>query len=115
MTKQELKKYVEEYEIDYDYEKAYCDIRNACIDYENDSQDWNIDYAFEEFVDEDLLNYLVKYKIDNEGLWSVVNLVSDINNYNGIYRVDAYGYGYDITRKDLEDLKEDILDRLKED
>lgn len=39
MTKQELKKYVEEYEIDYDYEKAYCDIRNACIDYENDSQD----------------------------------------------------------------------------
>ena len=56
---------------------------------------------------------MVKYKIDNEGLWSVVNLLSDINRYEGVYRIDVYGYGYDVTKEDLEDLKEDILDRLE--
>lgn len=56
---------------------------------------------------------LVKYKIDNEGLWSVINLLSNIKNYDGIYKIDAYGYGYDIDKEDLEILKEEILDNLK--
>lgn len=33
---------------------------------------------------------------------------------NGIYKIDAYGYGYDVTPSDLEDIKEQILDRIDE-
>lgn len=112
MTKKELKKKIEEIEIGYDLEQAYCDLRNAVIDYENETQDWSLDYAFDEFIDEELLKDLVKYKIDEEGLWSVINLLDGISNYNGIYRIDAYGYGHDIDKDDLECLKEDILDRI---
>lgn len=112
MKKEDLKKKIEEIEITYDYEQTYCDLRNAVIDYENETQDWSLDYAFDEFIDEELLKDLVKYKIDEEGLWSVVNLLDDISNYDGIYRIDAYGYGHDIDKDDLETLKEDILDRI---
>ena len=114
MNKEGLKKKIEEIEITYDYEQTYCNLRNAVIDYENETQDWDLDYAFDEFVDEEILKEMVKYKIDNEGLWSVINLLSDINYYNGIYRIDAYGYGHDIVKEDLETLKEDILDRIGE-
>lgn len=110
--KEKLRKKIEEIEITYDYESTYCDLRNACIDYMNETQDWDLDYAFDEFVDEEILKEMVKYKIDNEGLWSVVNLLSNINRYEGIYRIDVYGYGYDIDKEDLETLKEDILDRI---
>lgn len=112
MKKEDLKKKIEEIEITYDYEQTYCDLRNACIDYMNETQDWSLDYAFDEFIDEELLKDLVKYKIDEEGLWSVLNLLDDISNYNGIYRIDAYGYGHDVDKDDLECLKEDILDRI---
>ena len=66
----------------------------------------------DEFVDEEILKDMVKYKIDNEGLWSVVNLLSNVSRYEGVYRIDVYGYGYDIDKEDLECLKEDILDRI---
>ena len=112
MTKKELKKKIEEIEITYDYEETYCNLRNACIDYMNETQDFDLEYAFDEYVDEEILKDLVKYKIDNEGLWSVVNLLSEISNYDGIYRIDVYGYGHNIDKEDLETLKEDILDRI---
>ena len=112
MNKKDLKKKIEEIEINYNFEQVYCDLRNACIDYMNETQDWDLDYAFDEFVDEEILKEMVKYKIDKEGLWSVVNLLAGISNYNGIYRIDAYGYGHDIDKDDLECLKEDILDRI---
>ena len=115
MNKKDLKKKIEEIEINYDFEQVYCDLRNAVIDYENETQYWDLDYAFDEFIDEELLKDLVKYKIDKEGLWSVINLLDDISRYNGIYRIDAYGYGHDINKEDLECLKEDILDRIGDD
>lgn len=113
MNKKDLIKKIEEIEITFDFEQTYYNLHNACIDYMNETQNWNLDYLFEEFIDEELLKDMVKYKIDKEGLWSVINLLSEINNYNGIYRIDVYGYGHDIEKEDLELLKEDILDDLK--
>lgn len=115
MNKKDLIKKIKEIEITYDYEETYCNLINTCIDYMNETQEWDLEYAFEDFVDEEVLKEMVKYKIDNEGLWSVINLLSGIEHYDGIYRIDAYGYGYDIDKDDLELLKQDILERLEED
>lgn len=114
MKLEDLKKKIEEIEINYDYDSVYCDLRNATIDYMNETQDWDFDYLFEEYTDEEILTEMVKYKIDNEGLWSVQNLLMDINNYEGMYKIDAYGYGHDIDIDDLKDLKQNILDMIEE-
>ncbi len=114
MKLEDLKKKIEEIEINYDYDSVYCDLRNTTIDYMNETQDWDFDYLFEEYTDEEILTEMVKYKIDNEGLWSVQNLLSDINNYEGIYKIDAYGYGHDIDIDDLKDLKQNILNMIEE-
>ena len=113
MKKEELIKKIKEIEITYDYEETYSNLYNAVIDYMNETQDWNLEYLFEDFVDEEIIEQMVKYKIDNEGLWSVQNLLDDIERYNGIYKIDAYGYGHDINKDDLELLKDEILDNLE--
>lgn len=64
--KEELRKKIEEIEITYDYESTYCDLRNACIDYMNETQDWDLDYVFEDFVDEEILKEDILDRIGDE-------------------------------------------------
>lgn len=112
MKLEDLKKKIEEIEITYDYDSVYCDLRNTTIDYMNETQDWDFDYLFEDYVDEDILREMVSYKIKDEGLWSVQNLLNDIKNYEGYYKIDVYGYGHDVDIDDLKDLKQEILDKI---
>ena len=106
----ELKERVESIEISYDYEQTYCDLINATIDYQNDTQDWDFEYVFDEYVDDYTLKDLVDYNLKEHGIWAVRNLLSDIKDECGIYRIDAYGYGSDISYEDLEEIKEEILE-----
>ena len=107
---EKLKKEIEEIQITYDYEETYCNLINATIDYQNETQDWNFEYIFEEYIDDELLKYQVEYNLKEFGVWAVRNLLDDIKDECGVYKVDAYGYGHDITEEDLKDIKEQILD-----
>lgn len=114
-----LKEDIENIEISYDYEKTYCELRNATIDYQNDTQDFIFDYTFDEYVDDEILEQLVEYNLTEHGIWAVRNLLSDINYLDdNVYKVDAYGYGHNIDIDDLKSLKENIIfeidHRLKE-
>ena len=111
---EQLKQEVEAIEIGYDLERAYCDLINATIDYQNDTQTWKFEGIFEEYIDDEILKYQVEYNLKEFGVWAVRNLLDDIKEECGVYRVDAYGYGHDITQADLEDIKEQILDTIKE-
>ena len=111
---EKLKKEIEQIDITYDYEETYCNLINATINYQNETQDWCFEYIFEDYVNEDIITEMIKYKIDNEGLWSVQNLLSGIDRYDGIYYIDAYGYGHDIDKEDLECIKQQILDKIEE-
>ena len=106
---QELKKELEDIEITYDYEATFCKLKNATIDFMNDTQEFFLEGFFEDYFDEETLSYLVKYNLEEHGLWAVQNLLSDIKQYEGIYMVDAYGYGHDVTYNDLEDLKSELI------
>lgn len=106
----QLKKEIENIEITYDIASNYADLRNATIDFQNETQEWLFENVFDEYIDEWLLADMVKYKIDNEGLRSVQNLLSDISNYEGIYYVDVYGYGHDVEQEGIESIKCEILD-----
>jgi len=109
---EELRKQVENIEISYDLESTYCDLINATIDYQNETQDWEFDYIFESYIDDFVLVNLVKDNLERFGIWAVRNLLNDIKNENGIYKIDEYGYGHDVTSSDLEDIKKQILDEI---
>lgn len=111
---EELKKQVENIEIGYDLESVYCNLINATIDYQNDTQTWDFEYIFEEYIDDEQLKYQIEYNLKEFGVWAVRNLLDDIKDENGIYKIDVYGYGHDITSSDLEDIKEEILDKIND-
>ena len=106
----QLREEIEKIDITYDYEETYCNLLNATIDYQNETQTWDFECIFEEFVDEETLKYKIEYDLKNNGVWAVKNLLNDISDEWAIYRIDAYGYGHDITKEDLEDIKEQILE-----
>lgn len=110
----ELKEKIENIGITYEIESVYCDLRNATIDYQNDTQDWDFDELFEEYIDDWLLQDMVQYKLKNEGIWSIKNLLSDIDDETGVYKVDCYGYGYSVDTDELEELKNNILDLIND-
>lgn len=105
----QLREEIEKIDITYDYEETYCNLLNATIDYQNDTQTWDFEYIFEEYIDDELLKYQVEHNLKEFGVWAVRNLLDDIKEECGIYKIDAYGYGHDITKEDLEDIKEEIL------
>ena len=105
-----LRKEIENIEITYDLEETYCKLSNATINYQNETQTWDFEGIFEEYIDDELLKEQVKYNLKEFGVWAVRNLLNDIKDECGVYKIDAYGYGHDITIKDLEDIKEQILD-----
>ena len=108
----ELKEKIKNIEVTYDYEETYSNLYNVVTDYMNDTQDWDFEYLFENYIDEEILKEMIKYKIDQEGIWSVNNLLSGIENYDNIYFVDVYGYGRGLTKEDLENLKDEILTEI---
>lgn len=109
-----LKKEIENIEFTYDYEDVYCKLINACIDYQNETQDWCFDYIFDEYVDDYVLQELVEHNLKNNGIWAVKNLLDGIDDECGIYRIDAYGYGYSIDKDDLDTIKTEILDIIED-
>lgn len=111
---EELKKQVENIKIGYNLENVYCDLINATIDYQNETQTWDFEYIFEEYIDDEQLKYAVENNLEEFGVWAVRNLLDDIKDENGIYKIDVYGYGHDITSSDLEDIKDEILDKINE-
>lgn len=106
---EQLKKEIENIEIGYNLEKTYCDLINTTIDYQNETQTWDFEGIFEDYVDDEILKGQVEYNLKNFGVWAVKNLLDDIKDECGIYKIDAYGYGHDITIEDLKDIKEQIL------
>ena len=56
MNLQEFKKQIENIKIsyDYDYEEIYSSLYNICIDYMNDTQDFDFEYLFNEIIDYEL-------------------------------------------------------------
>lgn len=111
---EQLKKEVEKIEIGYDLEETYCNLINATIDYQNETQAWDFEDIFEDYIDDEILKGQVEYNLKKFGVWAVKNLLDDIKDECGIYKIDVYGYGHDITVEDLKDIKEQILDVIND-
>lgn len=116
---EELKNELESIESTYDYDGYYTQLRNAVIDYENESQDWDLDGFFEEYVDYEIAEEIAKHELETGGLIRLYYFMGDANFNNEIFRIDGYGNLTNVDKDDLDCLKDDLLDavndKLKED
>lgn len=111
---EELKKGIEKIDVSYDYEQTFNDLYNACIDYMNDTQTWDFEYLFEDIISYDTAEEIAKNEIDQGGLIRLYYFLGDANLNNDLFKINAYGNLEDITKEDLDDLKEEILNKINE-
>ncbi len=110
----EFKQKIESVDITYDYEETYNNLYNAYIDYENETNDYDLEYLFEDIIDYDMAEERARYELEQGGLIRLYYYLGDANLNNDIFRVDGYGNLSDIQKEDLELLKEEILDAIND-
>lgn len=110
----ELKERVESIEITYDYEEVYWELKNAIIDYMNDTQDWDFEYTGENIIDYDFAEEQAKYELEQYGLIRLYYYLGNANLNNPLFKVNGYGNLEDIDISDLENMKEEILDLIND-
>ena len=109
-----LKEEISNIEITYDYEQTYCNLKNATIDYQNETQNWDFEYLFEDFIDYEIAEEIAKSELEKGGLIRLYYFLGDANLNNDIFKIDGYGNLSDIDKSDLEYLKEEILNIIEE-
>ena len=112
MDARELVEFLRDYEADDgDIDRSYTDLRNAVIDYENETKDWQFDGLFDDFVDDYLIAEQVKDWADEYEWGMICNYLENADN-SGINRVNAYGWLEYVNASDLDEIRDEILFRL---
>lgn len=115
MNLKELKEKIENFNISYDYEQNYCDLYNAVVDYENETQNFiGLSDAFNDFVNYDLAEEIARNELDNGGLVRLYYFLGDANLNNNIFKINGYGNLEDIDIDDFNYLKEELLDIIND-
>ena len=115
MDLKELKNKIEEIEITYDYEETYSNLYNTCIEYMNETQDFDLDYLFEEFINYEEAEERTKYELENYGLERLTYFLGDTTFYmQNLFKINAYGNLENITKEDLEMLKEYLINYIND-
>lgn len=113
MNLEELKEKIEEIDIIYDYDETYTNLYNTVIDYMNETQDWDFEYIFEDYISYDVAEDIAKNELENGGLVRLYYFLGDANLNNELFRINGYGNLEDIDIDDLKDIKERILDEIE--
>lgn len=108
----ELKERIENIKINYNYEESYTNLYNTVIDYMNDTQEFDLEYLFEEFIDYETAEEIAKNELQNGGLVRLRYYLGDVNLNDEIFKLDGYGNLENITIDDLNNLKDEILENI---
>lgn len=115
MDLKELKDKIEKIEITYDYEETYSNLYNTCIEYMNETQDFDCEYLFEDFADYEMAEDRAKNELENYGLERLTYFLGDTTFYmQNLFKINAYGNLENITIEDLDILKEDLINCIND-
>ena len=103
---------IENIKIDYDYEESYTNLYNTVIDYMNDTQDFDLEYLFEDFIDYETAEEIARNELQNGGLVRLSYYLGDTNLNDEIFKLDGYGNLENIDIDDLNNLKDEILENI---
>lgn len=112
---QELRTNIENIEVTWDYEQTYNDLYNTCIEYQNNTQDYEVDLEspFEDIYSYDVIEDIAKSELERGGLARLYYFMGNVNfDKQDVIRINAYGNCEEIHKDDLELLKENILDNI---
>lgn len=110
----ELKERIENVEINYNYEESYTNLYNTVIDYMNDTQNFDLEYLFEDFIDYETAEEIAKNELNNGGLLRLNYYLGDTNLNDEIFKLDGYGNLENITIDDLNNLKDEIIENIND-
>lgn len=110
----ELKERIENVEINYNYEESYTNLYNTVIDYMNDTQDFDLEYLFEDFIDYETAEEIAKNELNNGGLLRLNYYLGDTNLNDEIFKLDGCGNLENITIDDLNNLKDEIIENIND-
>ena len=110
----ELKERIENVEINYNYEESYTNLYNTVIDYMNDTQDFDLEYLFEDFIDYETAEEIANNELNNGGLLRLNYYLGDTNLNGEIFKLDGYGNLENITIDDLNNLKDEIIENIND-
>ena len=117
MTLEELREEISAIDTDdYNVEDTYCALRNAIIDYGNDTQDWEFEDFFHDIFDEELMwEYVHNMADDRDSVRNIYDFLKDsCADTASIWRFDAWGCAVPIEEHDLEEMKNNILERIND-
>lgn len=112
MNLRDLRNEIQKTEITYDYEETYCNLKNTVIDYMNENQDFDLEDVFDNIIDYELAEIYAEQQLKEGGLVRLYYFLGDANCNNELFKIDGYGNLTNLDRDDLEDLKEEILNRI---
>lgn len=115
MEKQNLIKQINNIEITYDYEGTYSNLYQVTMDYMNKTQDFSLEYLFEDFIDYDCAEEIGKSELEKGGLIRMYCYLGNANLNSDLFKLNGYGNLENVTKEDLEYLKEQILEVLNND
>lgn len=110
----ELKERIENVKINYNYEESYTNLYNTVIDYMNDTQDFDLEYLFEDFIDYETAEDIAKNELNNGGLIRLKYYLGDTNLNDEIFKLDGYGNLENITIDDISNLKDEISENIND-
>ena len=110
----ELKERIENVKINYNYEESYTNLYNTVIDYMNDTQDFDLEYLFEDFIDYETAEEIAKNELNNGGLLRLNYYLGDTNLNDEIFKLDGCGNLENITIDDLNNLKDEIIENIND-
>ena len=116
MKLEKLLKNIEAVNIDWDYEVEYETIYNYVIEYQNESQDFRLEYIFEDVIDYDTAEDIAKAELEKGGLSRLYFFIGNANVYGSqrLYRIDGYGNLANLEKDDVEYIKEQLVNDIKQ-
>lgn len=110
----EVKERIENIKINYNYEESYTNLYNTVINYMNDTQDFDLEYLFEDFIDYETAEEIARNELNNGGLVRLSYYLGDTNLNDEIFKLDGYGNLENIDIDDLNNLKDEILENIND-
>lgn len=112
MKKQKFIERVKSIEVTYDYEDTYFNLLDACVDYMNETGNFDLEGLYDDFITYDTAEEIAKSELEKGGLLRLYCFLGDANLNNNIFKINGYGNLENVVKDDLDYLKEQILEVL---
>ena len=105
--------FTKETKLTYDYEEEYNNIYNLVTTYMNETQDFDLEYLFYDYIDYDTAEELTKQQIQEGGLERLQYFLGNTHFYDrNLFKINGYGNLSNVDKLDLEVLLEDLIDEI---